>query len=260
MKWKIRCYNYYEGSFIVHETSLYSFDLNEKWWRFSAFQECSRTWPWGSDKWYVLGRVFSITTYDPIHLALNFPVFSVWGLRKSTKLPTSNFRNLTFMSLHALVSSWYFCKFATAFNLSNSSRSFSLASLGHVGALIVVRKLQYFTSSDSTASAPYINQKDIKFVALHTIVLWLHSACGMTSAHFPFFHPRVFSWLLQILRHWLLPLHRWSGGVTPTWMQSSFQSTSRNPWTLHYRNTLRYWLWCVEGHHSGRWYFARRIS
>jgi hypothetical protein len=132
-------------------------------------------------------------TYDPIHLALNLLVFSVRGLRKSTKLPTSNSQNSTFGSLHALVSSWYFCKFATVLSLSDSSRSFSLASLGHAGVPIAVRKLRCFTSSGRTASAPYINRNSVKFVALHTVVLWLHSSCGMTSVHFPFFSPlRIF--------------------------------------------------------------------
>jgi hypothetical protein len=128
-------------------------------------------------------------TYSPINLASNLSVFSVWGLHKSTKLPISNSCNLTFRSLHALVSSWYFCKFAMTLSLSNSSRSFSLASLGHAGAPIVVHKLRCFTSSGWTASAPYMSRNGVKFVALHTVVLWLHTACGMTSAHFPFFSP-----------------------------------------------------------------------
>jgi hypothetical protein len=37
--------------------------------------------------------------------------------------------------------------------------------------------------------APYINRKGVKFVALHTVVLWLYKAVGMTSAHLPFFSP-----------------------------------------------------------------------
>jgi hypothetical protein len=46
-----------------------------------------------------------------------------------------------------------------------------------------------FISSDSTASAPNNNQNQVKLVALQTVVLWLHTALGMTSAHLPFFSP-----------------------------------------------------------------------
>jgi hypothetical protein len=137
----------------------------------------------------VTGLVFSVITYDPIHLALNLPVFSVRGLRKSTRLPTSNSHNLIFGSLHALVSSWYFCKFVMALSRFDSNKSFPSASLGHEGASFVVHKLQCFTSSSSTASASYISHKGVEFVALHTVVLWLHTTCGMTSAHLPFFLP-----------------------------------------------------------------------
>jgi hypothetical protein len=77
--------------------------------------------------------------------------------------------------------------------MSDSSRSFSSASLGHVGVTIVVLKLQCITSLGRTAIAPYIGQNGMKFVALHTVVLWLHTACGVTFTHFPFFSPsRIF--------------------------------------------------------------------
>jgi lantibiotic modifying enzyme len=132
-------------------------------------------------------------TYDPIHLASNLPVLSVQGLCIGTKLPTLKSYNLTFRSFHALVSSWYFCKFATTLSLSNLSKSFSSASHGHAGVAVAVLKLQCFTSSRRTASAPYINRNNMKFVALHIVVLWLHTACGMTSTHFLFFSPvRIF--------------------------------------------------------------------
>jgi hypothetical protein len=62
--------------------------------------------------------------------------------------------NLTFGSLHAPMSSWYFCKFATALSLSDTSRSFSSPLLGHAGATVVVRKLRCFTFSGRTASTP----------------------------------------------------------------------------------------------------------
>jgi hypothetical protein len=105
------------------------------------------------------------------------------------RFQTSNSRNLTFGSLHALVSSRYFYRFSTALSLSDSSKSFSLASLGHDGASVAVHKLWCLTSSVSTTSTPYINKNGVKLVALHTVVLWLHTAVGMTSAHLPFFSP-----------------------------------------------------------------------
>jgi hypothetical protein len=116
-------------------------------------------------------------------------VLSVWGLRKSTKLPISNSRNLTFGSLHALVSSWYCCKFATALSLSDSNRFFSPALLGHAGASVAVHKLRCFTSSGNTTSAPYISRIGAKFIAQHTVVLWLYIAFGMTFTNLPFFLP-----------------------------------------------------------------------
>jgi hypothetical protein len=97
----------------------------------------------------------------------------VRGLHKCTRLPTSSSHNLTIGSLHAFVSSGYFCKFATALSLSDYSRSFSKASLRHAGASIAVRKLRCFTSSSSTTSVPYISRNGVNFVALQTVVLWL---------------------------------------------------------------------------------------
>jgi hypothetical protein len=78
---------------------------------------------------------------------------------------------------------------ATVLSLSGSSKSFSSASLGHTRASIVVHKIQYFTSSGSILSAPYINWNGVKFVALQNVVLWLHTALGMISTHLPFFSP-----------------------------------------------------------------------
>jgi hypothetical protein len=60
---------------------------------------------------------------------------------------------------------------------------------GHVVLSAVARKLRYFNSYGSIAFALYINQNGVKFVALQTTVLWLYTAVGMTSAHFPFFSP-----------------------------------------------------------------------
>jgi hypothetical protein len=141
-----------------------------------------------SDKRYALGLVSYVTMYGPVHLGLNFLVLLVMGLRRSTRFPKLKSRGLTFESLHAPVYSWYFSKFVTAFSLSNSSKS-SSTSFGHGTVSLAIRRLQCFISSGNIASAPYINQKGVKFIALETIVLWLHTVVGMTFAHFPFFSP-----------------------------------------------------------------------
>jgi hypothetical protein len=109
---------------------------------------------------------------------------SVRGLHKRTKLPTSNSLFLTFGSLQDLISSWYFCKLVTALSLS-----FSSASLGHRDASVVVCKLWCLISSGNTASASNSSRNGVKLMALQTVVLWLHTALGMTSAHFFFFSP-----------------------------------------------------------------------
>jgi hypothetical protein len=103
----------------------------------------------------VSGLVLSITTYSPVHLALNLPSPSVRWLRKSTMFAALNSRSLTFGFLHALVSSLYFSRFTTALSLSDSSRSFYSASFGHAVVSIVVRRLRCFISSIKTALAPY---------------------------------------------------------------------------------------------------------
>jgi hypothetical protein len=128
----------------------------------------------------------------------------VRGLRKSTKFPTSNSRSFTFRSLHVLASSWYFCKFATALSLSDSSRSFFSASFGNTVVSVAVHKLWYFISSSSTASAPYINRNGVKFVAMHTVLLWLHTTVGMTSAHLPFFSPSSIFLIASKIREFAL--------------------------------------------------------
>jgi hypothetical protein len=135
----------------------------KKRWRFSPFKECSNT-----------------------------QALRIWknGMHEGFKLPMSNFCNLTFRSLHALVSSCYFCKFSIALSLYDSSRSFSSTSLGHklwCFTSVAVHKLRCFTSSGSTASALYISWNGVKFVALHTIVLRLYTTFDITSAHLPFF-------------------------------------------------------------------------
>jgi hypothetical protein len=139
-----------------------------------------------------------------VHLASNLLVFSVRGLCKSTRFPTSNARSFTFGSLHIHVSSRYFSKFAMALSLSDSSRSFSSTSFGHASVSAVVHKLRYFISSSSTTSAPYINWNGVKFVALHTMVLWLHTTVGMTSAHLPFFSPSSIFLIASKIREFTL--------------------------------------------------------
>jgi hypothetical protein len=74
----------------------------------------------------------------------------------------------------------------------------------HVGVYVEVRKLWCFISSGSTASAPYINQNGVKFVALHTVVLWLHVAIGMTSSHLPFFSPSSIFLIASKIREFAL--------------------------------------------------------
>jgi hypothetical protein len=81
------------------------------------------------------------------------------------------------------------CRLVIALSLSDFSKSFSLASLGHGRASAVVRRLWCLISSGSSASASNNNWNMVKLVALQTVVLWLHTALGMTSAHFPFFSP-----------------------------------------------------------------------
>jgi hypothetical protein len=96
-------------------------------------------------------------------------------------------------------------------SLSNSSRSFSSASFGHMVVSVAFHKLQCFISSSSTASAPYINRNGVKFVALHTVVLWLHMAIGMTTAHLSFFSPSSIFLIASKIREFALspaPLDR----------------------------------------------------
>jgi hypothetical protein len=78
---------------------------------------------------------------------------------------------LTFGSLQDLVSSWYFYRLVTGLSLSNSNKSFSLASLGHGGASAVVHRLWCLIFSGSTASTLNNNRNGVKLVALQTVVL-----------------------------------------------------------------------------------------
>jgi hypothetical protein len=97
-------------------------------------------------------------------------------------------------------------------SLFDSSRSFSFASFGHTKVSIAVHKLRCFISSGSTASAPYINQNGVKFVALHAMVLWLHTVVGMTSAHLSFLSPSSIFLIASKIREFTLstaPLDYW---------------------------------------------------
>jgi hypothetical protein len=159
-----------------------------------------------SDKRYAPGLVFSVTTYGSVHLGSNFPALSVLGLRRSTRFPRSNSHGLTFGSLHALVCSLYFSKFTTTFSLSDSIKSFSSTSFGHGTVSVAVRRLRCFISSGNIASAPYISRKGVKFVALQTVVLWLHTVVGMTSAHFSFFSPSNIFFIASNIRELALSI------------------------------------------------------
>jgi hypothetical protein len=57
----------------------------------------------------------------------------------------------------------------------------------------VVHKLWCLISSGNTTLALNSSWNGVKLVALQTIVLWLHTALGITLAHLPFFSPsRIF--------------------------------------------------------------------
>jgi hypothetical protein len=95
----------------------------------------------------------------------------VRGLRKRTKLPMLKSLFLTFGSLHFLASSLYLYRLVIALSLSDSSKSFSSASLGHGGASAVIHRLWCLISFGSIASALNNNRNGVKLVALQTIVL-----------------------------------------------------------------------------------------
>jgi hypothetical protein len=44
----------------------------------------------------------------------------------------------------------------------------------------------------------------VKFVALHTVVSWLHTVVGMTSAHLPFFSPSSIFLIASKIREFAL--------------------------------------------------------
>jgi hypothetical protein len=91
-----------------------------------------------------------------------------------------------------------------ALSVSDSSRSFSSTSFGHTVVSLAVDKLQCFISSGNTALAPNINQNGVKFDALHIVVLWLHTAVGMTSAHLPLFSPSSIFLIASKIREFAL--------------------------------------------------------
>jgi hypothetical protein len=79
-------------------------------------------------------------------------------------------------------------------SLSGSNKSLSSASVGQGGVSVAVRRLRCLVSSSSTTLAQNNNRKGVKFVALETIVLWLHTAFDKILAHLPFLSPsRIFS-------------------------------------------------------------------
>jgi hypothetical protein len=69
----------------------------------------------------------------------------------------------------------------------------------------------------------------VKFVALHTVVLWLHTAVGMTSAHLPFFLPSSIFLITSKIREFALsiaPLDcRWYTDVNDTFILIYWQKS-----------------------------------
>jgi hypothetical protein len=84
----------------------------------------------------------------------------------------------------------------TALSLYDSNKSLSSALLGKGLASGIVQELLCLISSGVTASALNNSQNGEKFVALEANVVWLHSAFGITLAHFPFSRLQEFSWLI----------------------------------------------------------------
>jgi hypothetical protein len=116
-----------------------------------------------------------------------------------------------------------------AFSLSDSSKSFSFASFGHETVFVAVHRFRCFISSGNIASAPYINRKGVKLIALQIVVLCLHTAVGMTSAHFPFFSPSNIFFIALNIRELTLSTapfdYGWYTNVNmtfiPIWWQNS---------------------------------------
>jgi hypothetical protein len=181
--------------------------------------------PWDDRPWPCL---FNDDIW-PIHFNSSLLELSVWGLCKRTELLTLNSLFLTFGSLQDLVSSWYFYKLVTTLSLFDSNKSFSLTSVGHGGASIVVHRLWCLISLGNTACTPNNSLNGVKLVDLQTVVLWLHTALSMTSAHFPFFSPsRIFliASKIKALAHSTAPSDcGWYTDVketfVPTWWQKS---------------------------------------
>jgi hypothetical protein len=131
-------------------------------------------------------------------------------------------------------------------------KSFSFASFGPTGVSIAVRKLRCFISSCSTASAPYINQNSVKFVALHTVVLWLHTTVVRTSAHLPFFSPSSIFLIALKIREFALstvPLDcGWYTDVNATFIPICWQKSLN----IALSNYFALSVVICWGHHSGR--------
>jgi hypothetical protein len=154
------------------------------------------------------------------------------GLRWRTSLPTSKSLFLTFGFLQDLVSSCYFCKFATALSLFYSNKSFSSTSLGHGTTSAFVRRLwskQQSVWGEICGSA----------------------GCCVLTQYGPGHDLRPFALLFAVeyflklpkkSRRWLTQLLRWIVGGTLMWRRHLSESNDKNPWTWHYQNTS-----CVNG-------------
>jgi hypothetical protein len=136
-----------------------------------VFHECSSILPWESEKRYAPGLDFSVTTDGSSQFDSSLLELSMRGLRKRTRSPTSKVLCFTFLSLHALVSIWYFYKLITALSLSDSNKSLSSTLVVQGMTYYIVWELLCLISSGVTALAPNNSRNGEKFVTLETDVL-----------------------------------------------------------------------------------------
>jgi hypothetical protein len=134
----------------------------------------------------------------------------VHGLHNNARYLDSICFCFTFLSLHTLVSFWYYCRFSTAFICSGSNKSFDSTLVGPYTTSAFVLALRSLISSGVTSSSPYNNLKGVNLAALHTEVLWLHTALSNSLPTCPSTGPPIFSLLLRILVCLLFLLCHWT--------------------------------------------------
>jgi hypothetical protein len=94
----------------------------------------------------------------------------------------------TFLSLHALVSFWYFSMFSAALRIVSSIISFStFLSISSISFAFGTLMLSFLISPGVIASIPKSRRKGMKLVTLDTVVLWDQIIFGNSSTHLPFF-------------------------------------------------------------------------